>query len=359
MRSSPFRKTCSWSSPLAIRTPRCGTPRRCTTCRRRWACPIRSPRRGSTNCPSSTRCGSGRRTPCRPRSVRRIRRRRERTTVVTPTDSPRGSSRGGPEDPSYPSRITVGPAGRRDGVRPSTRSKARGRDALARPQEHRGLVTTDRITRDDTASFPEFDGLTAHPDHPMTLARRWLDAATAREVREPLAMTLATASLTGVLSARTVDVKEFADEGLLFGTGTDTPTGVELTANPNAALHAYWRETGQQLRFEGHVVRLDDAAADALFAARSPKSRAATAASHQSAAFPAEHDPRSVVDDLIAQANALLDEHGDDVPRPPAWAAYRLVPDVAEFWLSARDRVYRRLRYRSAEGSWRVDRLQP
>lgn len=60
-------------------------------------------------------------------------------------------------------------------------------------------MTTDRITRDDTASFPEFDGLTAHPDHPMTLARRWLDAATAREVREPLAMTLATASLTGVL----------------------------------------------------------------------------------------------------------------------------------------------------------------
>lgn len=220
-------------------------------------------------------------------------------------------------------------------------------------------MPTDHITRDDSVDFPEFDGLTAAPAHPMTLARRWLDAATDQEVREPLSMTLATASTTGVLSIRTVDVKELADEGLLFGTGTDTPTGVELIANPNAALHAYWRETAQQLRFEGHVERLDDAASDALFAARSPKSRAATAASHQSAAFPAGEDPRAVLESLIVRANALLDEHGEDVPRPAAWRAWRLVPDDVEFWLGARDRMYRRLRYRSAEGSWRVDRLQP
>jgi pyridoxamine-phosphate oxidase len=220
-------------------------------------------------------------------------------------------------------------------------------------------VTTDRISRDDSVAFPEFDDDGATPPHPMTLARRWLDAATSREVREPLSMTLATASTDGVVSARTVDVKEFADEGLLFGTGTDSPTGVQLTANPSAALHAYWRETAQQLRFEGHVIRLDDAAADALFAGRSPKSRAATAASHQSAAFPAGAEPLAVIDDLVARADGLLDDHGDDVPRPAGWTAYRLVPDVVEFWLGARDRMYRRLRYRDAEGTWRVDRLQP
>jgi dihydrophenazinedicarboxylate synthase len=176
-------------------------------------------------------------------------------------------------------------------------------------------------------------------------------------VREPLSMTLATATSTGVVSARTVDVKAIADDGLVFGTSADSPAGVALAENPNAALHAYWRETTEQLRFEGRVVRLDAAASDELFAARSPKSRAATAVSTQSAPFP--DSAERTVATLIADANALLVEHGAAIPRPDSWWAYRLEPVTVEFWHGSRDRMYRRLQYTRDGAGWQVVRLEP
>ncbi len=110
-------------------------------------------------------------------------------------------------------------------------------------------------------------------------------------------MTLATAGADGRVSARTVDVKRLDDTGLVFGTSTLSPTGRQLAENPHAALQVYWRETMQQLRFEGVAVQLSDAESDALFADRSPKSRAATAVADQSAVLA----PRSL-QDLIDDA---------------------------------------------------------
>ena len=167
-------------------------------------------------------------------------------------------------------------------------------------------------------------------------------------------MTLATAGADGRVSARTVDVKRLDDRGLVFGTSTLSPKGRQLAENPHAALQVYWRETMQQLRFEGHVVRLSDAESDALFADRSPKSRAATAIADQSAVL----EPRTL-QDLIDDANVLLDESDDDVPRPEEWAAWRLEPDVVEFWHGSRDRMHRRLQYVLADGAWSATRLQP
>ena len=216
-------------------------------------------------------------------------------------------------------------------------------------------MTVSPLSGDDGLELPEFD---APPPVPMPLARDWLRTAEEGGVSEPLSMTLATATPTGVVSARTVDVKSIDDDGLVFGTSDESRKGIQLAANPSAALQVYWRETMQQLRFEGFAVRLSDAESDALFAARSPKSRAATAVAHQSTPFP-DGDPARSLTALIDAANALLDEFGDDVPRPPTWAAYRLVPDSVEFWHGSRDRMHRRLRYLAADGGWQVDRLEP
>lgn len=215
-------------------------------------------------------------------------------------------------------------------------------------------TSSPALSADDSLHLPEFD---APPSEPMPLARQWLDGATEREVSEPLSMTLATATSAGVVSARTVDVKSFDDGGLLFGTGEGSPTGLAIADNPHAALQVYWRETMQQLRFEGRVVQLSDQESDELFAARSPKSRAATAVADQSAPF--TDGPEETIQALITAANAQLDEHGDDVPRPAGWTAYRVVPDSVEFWHGSRDRMYRRIRYLRVEGGWQVDRLQP
>jgi pyridoxamine-phosphate oxidase len=207
------------------------------------------------------------------------------------------------------------------------------------------------LSGDDSLHLPEFD---APPASPLDLARTWLDQAGEHQVSEPLSMTLATAGADGRVSARTVDVKRIDDRGLVFGTSTLSPKGRQLAENPHAALQVYWRETMQQLRFEGRVVQLPDAESDALFADRSPKSRAATAIADQSAVL----EPRTL-QDLIDDANVLLDESDDDVPRPDGWVAWRLEPDLVEFWHGSRDRMHRRLQYALAHGSWSATRLQP
>ncbi|WP_439692899.1 pyridoxal 5'-phosphate synthase [Curtobacterium sp. SP.BCo] len=212
-------------------------------------------------------------------------------------------------------------------------------------------MATAPLSGDTSFAFPEF---TDPPASPFAVARTWIDAARDGDVSEPLSMTLATADADGRVSARTVDVKRLDDTGLVFGTSTQSPKGRQLTDNPFAALQVYWRETMQQLRFEGRAVALSDAESDALFADRSPKSRAATAVADQSGPY----GERSL-DDLIDDANALLDEHGDDVPRPGSWRAWRLEPDLVEFWHGSRDRMHRRLAYRHGADGWAVERLQP
>ncbi|MDN4649197.1 pyridoxine/pyridoxamine 5'-phosphate oxidase [Curtobacterium sp. PsM8] len=207
------------------------------------------------------------------------------------------------------------------------------------------------LSGDDSLHLPEFD---APPASPLDLARLWLDQAGDHEVSEPMSMTLATAGADGRVSARTVDVKRIEDRGLVFGTSAESPKGRQLAENPHAALQVYWRETMQQLRFEGRVVQLSDEESDALFADRSPKSRAATAIADQSAVL----EPRTL-QDLIDDANELLAESDDDVPRPPLWDAWRLEPDTVEFWHGSRDRMHRRLQYVHTDGTWTATRLQP
>lgn len=207
------------------------------------------------------------------------------------------------------------------------------------------------LSGDDSLHLPEFD---APPASPFDVARAWLDGAADREVSEPMSMTLATAGADGRVSARTVDVKRLDDRGLVFGTSTLSPKGRQLAENPHAALQVYWRESMQQLRFEGRAVQLSDGESDALFADRSPKSRAATAIADQSDVL----EPRTL-QDLIDDANVLLDESDDDVPRPEGWVAWRLEPDLVEFWQGSRDRMHRRLQYVRAGDGWDVARLQP
>jgi pyridoxamine 5'-phosphate oxidase len=211
---------------------------------------------------------------------------------------------------------------------------------------------TSPLSGDETLELPEFD---APPPSPLPLAQRWLEGARERGVSEPLSMTLATASADGSVSARTVDVKRIDDRGLVFGSSAHSRKGHQLRENPRAALQVYWRETMQQLRFEGSIETMTDAESDALFADRSPASRAATAVAHQSSGFDAGTSPRT----LLEAAADLLERFGDDVPRPSAWLAYRLVPIEVEFWHGRRDRMHRRLLFTARDGRWYSERLQP
>lgn len=206
----------------------------------------------------------------------------------------------------------------------------------------------ESLTGQTGLAFPEYD---APPPEPMGLVRDWIGQATARGVREPLALALATADAQGRVSNRIVAVMAATDRGLLFTTHATSRKGRELAATGWASGVLYWRETGQQLILSGPVERCADEESDALWAARPAALHAMTAASHQS-------DPLPDVAALRAEA-ARLASLDAPLPRPPRYTGYRLRPAAVEFWSADPDRLHRRLRYDHGPHGWQATRLQP
>lgn len=189
------------------------------------------------------------------------------------------------------------------------------------------------------------------PD-PVVQLRRWLDEARAAGIELPEAMTLATASRDGAPSARMVLLKDVEDDGLSFFTNYDSRKGLELAENPRAALVLYWHPFGRQVRVEGTVARLPEAASDEYFRSRPVGSRLSAAVSPQS-------DVIASREELEAAAEQLGRRAGDDVPRPERWGGYRLAPTLWEFWQHRLDRLHDRFRYRPGDAGWIIERLAP
>jgi pyridoxamine 5'-phosphate oxidase len=191
------------------------------------------------------------------------------------------------------------------------------------------------------------------PD-PMVQFGRWFDDAEAADLVEPSAMTLATATAEGVPSARMVLLRGVDQRGFVFYTNYESRKAAELAANPRAALVFWWGELQRQIRVEGPVERTSQQESAAYFRTRPLGSRLSAWASPQSRVIPG----RAVLDERVAE---LAAGHPDgDIPLPPFWGGYRLVPEVVELWQGRPNRLHDRLRYtRSADGRWQIKRLAP
>ncbi|MFG2606515.1 phenazine biosynthesis FMN-dependent oxidase PhzG [Streptomyces sp. NPDC048514] len=214
-----------------------------------------------------------------------------------------------------------------------------------------GSTRSESLTATITVDFPEF---LAPPAEPMPLLAAWLEAAAGHGVREPRALALATADTRGRTSSRIVALTSVTDAGLGFATHADSQKGRELAGNPWASGVLYWRETSQQITVAGPVQRLSDAEAEAQWSARPVFTHAMTTASRQSRPV----DDLDHLADLRSRALAL-GESQRPLPRPPAYAVYRLAPAVVEFWANGTDRLHERLRYDRTDQGWRFSRLQP
>jgi pyridoxamine 5'-phosphate oxidase len=193
------------------------------------------------------------------------------------------------------------------------------------------------------------------PD-PFVQFASWYADAAEQGVLQPDAMIVATATPDGRPSARAVLLRGVDARGFCFYTSFESRKGREIDANPRAALVFQWPEALRQVRIVGRVERVSESESDAYWRARPVQSRLSAWASEQSAVVASRADLEAARDAIAARFG------GGDVPLPPFWGGYRVVPDEIELWQHREDRLHDRLVYvrdGDGDGTWRFHRLQP
>lgn len=191
-------------------------------------------------------------------------------------------------------------------------------------------------------------------EDPFALFDRWYAEAREHEINDSNAMTLATADAQGQPSARMVLLKGHGPDGFVFYTNFEGRKAADLLANPQAALLFHWKSLRRQIRMEGAVKRVDDAAADVYFATRSRDSQLGAWASDQSR-------PLASRETFMARYEEMKRRfEGRDVPRPPHWSGFRLMAERIEFWQDREHRLHERWLFtRNGDGKWNSGMLYP
>lgn len=198
------------------------------------------------------------------------------------------------------------------------------------------------------------DFLRAHLNAcPTEQFSEWFNQAKVVRPDDVSSMTLATASATGMPSARIVLLKHYDAAGFCWYTDYESQKGIELRENPQAELLFYWYGLERQVRIQGVVKKLTEAQSQQYFDQRPRASQISAAASQQSRPVAS----RSALEEEVSQLEASL--KGDKVQWPKRWGGYCLVPSKFEFWQGREGRLHDRLVYRLQDSNWSVQRLQP
>jgi pyridoxamine 5'-phosphate oxidase len=191
--------------------------------------------------------------------------------------------------------------------------------------------------------------------NPFVVFAEWLSAARKSEANDPNAMALATADESGMPDVRMVLLKDLDADGFVFYTNLESGKGVQLAANPQAALCFHWKSLRRQVRVRGTISKVSDQEADEYFASRARDSRIGAWASAQSRPL----EDRFALEKSVA-AHALKFGLGE-VPRPAFWSGFRLTPIRIEFWRDKPFRLHDRLVFErtSADEAWSTVKLYP
>lgn len=200
------------------------------------------------------------------------------------------------------------------------------------------------------ARFSENDA----KDNPIDQFSMWFENAVSCGIRDPFALTLATANKNGIPSARVVYMRDVTERGLVFFTNYLSHKGHDLFENPYACANFYWEDLSRQVRFTGRVEKVDISESDSYFDSRPRESQIGAWASNQSRKLNGREE-------LISKLDALkIEFEGRDVPRPEHWGGYVIIPSTVEFWQGRESRLHDRILYeRDENGNWAMSRLSP
>ena len=189
-------------------------------------------------------------------------------------------------------------------------------------------------------------------DDPFELFQKWYDEAKKKEINDPNALALGTASKTGVPSVRMVLLKDFDKNGFVFYTNLNSQKGNELKDNPNATMCFHWKSLLRQVRIVGTLNLVDDKTADDYYNTRAYESRIGAWASKQSSVL---KNREELLDSIEIFKKKYNDKN--NVPRPDHWSGWNLKPSSIEFWLDGENRIHERLKYSLDENNNWVKKL--
>ena len=192
-------------------------------------------------------------------------------------------------------------------------------------------------------------------DDPFELFEEWFEVAKKKEINDPNALALGTASKDGVPSVRMVLLKGFDKDGFIFYTNLKSQKSKELKENPNATMCFHWKSLLRQIRIVGKLNQVDDKIADDYYSTRAYESRIGAWASKQSSILKSR-------DELLNNLENFKKKYSDKdkVPRPDHWSGWNLKPSSIEFWLDGDSRIHERLKYTLDENNnWIKNLLNP
>ena len=191
-------------------------------------------------------------------------------------------------------------------------------------------------------------------DNPIELFKIWFSKAEEKEINDPNAVAVATSDANNQPNARMVLLKGLSDRGFVFYTNFNSKKGNELKINQKASMCFHWKSLRRQVRVIGKVEEVTKKEADDYYNSRPYKNRISAWASSQSEIL----DKRETFLNKIKEYEKKFPDQ-NNVPRPPHWSGWRLLPEEIEFWVDGEGRVHERLNYKNINEKWKKDILYP
>ena len=210
------------------------------------------------------------------------------------------------------------------------------------------MKSIKNIRTDYVKNELNFDDLTVHP---FDLFKSWMTDAL-EQISEPNAFVLSTVNAEGKPSSRVLLLRDLDDKGFNFFTNYNSQKSQDIESNPHVCMNFFWYQSERQVRVSGRIEKLSSEASEDYFNSRPYESKIGAWSSPQSSVIESREVLNKNVKDFSSQ-------YTDDVPRPPHWGGYCIVPDKIEFWQGRSRRLHDRIVYSLEGEEWKIVRLAP